>query len=345
MRIGYVPQSNSLQAPADRRRFVYYANKRGLDFEIADPSKNYDIVVLTEAADISQWRKFPAGKGKLVFQQINSYLKVGKHEWRTWLRGPAKFVARQNRFLQVNYTQAIQQMCKRADAVVCSTEEQRLDILEFCENVHPILDFHENMSKNKKKDYSRAERFRFVWEGQAQNIADFAVIRNVLSRLQDTKDFSLNFVTDLSYPMALRNIGKRSTRSLINRMCDVENTLLYEWNEALLSSISIACDLAIIPMRLQDPLFYYKPENKLLLFWSLGIPVVTSATPAYTRVMDKCNLNMSCHTENDWLSTLDRYMNNEEDRRYAGLAGLEYVMTYHTEEVLLAKWDTVLESL
>ena len=42
-RIGYVPMSNSFNSPGDKRRFVYYASKRNLTFEIADPLKKYDL--------------------------------------------------------------------------------------------------------------------------------------------------------------------------------------------------------------------------------------------------------------------------------------------------------------
>ena len=48
LRYGYVPYSSSLEMPGDRRRFVHYARRRGLDFEIADPSRAYDAVVLSD---------------------------------------------------------------------------------------------------------------------------------------------------------------------------------------------------------------------------------------------------------------------------------------------------------
>ena len=51
LRIGYVPYSNDMTKPGDRRRFCYYAKKRNIKFEIAQPSKDYDVVVLTEGAD------------------------------------------------------------------------------------------------------------------------------------------------------------------------------------------------------------------------------------------------------------------------------------------------------
>ena len=35
LRIGYVPMSNSFEAPGDRRRFVAYAKARNLEFTLA----------------------------------------------------------------------------------------------------------------------------------------------------------------------------------------------------------------------------------------------------------------------------------------------------------------------
>ena len=59
IRIGYVPINEDLiSAPGDYRRFAWYAENKGITFEIADFKKKYDLVVLTEAADISLWNKY-----------------------------------------------------------------------------------------------------------------------------------------------------------------------------------------------------------------------------------------------------------------------------------------------
>ena len=36
LRIGYVPMSENFQAPGGKRRFIYYAKSRNLQFEIAN---------------------------------------------------------------------------------------------------------------------------------------------------------------------------------------------------------------------------------------------------------------------------------------------------------------------
>ena len=83
-RIGYVPYSSSLAMPGDRRRFVAYARARNLPFELARPKERYDIVVLSELADISVWCDYPYGK--IVYDLIDSYLAIPRTDWKQMLQ-------------------------------------------------------------------------------------------------------------------------------------------------------------------------------------------------------------------------------------------------------------------
>src|SRR5438309_1369823 len=111
LRIGYVPCTPSFAAPGDRRRFCYYAAKRNLQFEIAQPSQTYDIVVLTQSADLSFWSRYPRGRTKIVFDFIDSYLALPRFDTKSLLRGVVKFAIGQNRRLLLNYKQGLEQMC------------------------------------------------------------------------------------------------------------------------------------------------------------------------------------------------------------------------------------------
>ena len=74
LRIGYVPMSNSLEAPGDRRRFVAYAKARNLEFTLATPEERYDLVVLSQMSDISVWCDYP--HGKVVYDFIDYTLML-----------------------------------------------------------------------------------------------------------------------------------------------------------------------------------------------------------------------------------------------------------------------------
>jgi len=343
LRIGYVPYGISLNQPGDRRRFCYYALKRGIKFDIANPSKSYDVVVVTERGDLGVWSKYREGKAKIVYDFIDSYLAVPRHDLKGIFRGLAKFAVGENRYLKLNYWKAVESMCRRSDAVVCSTEEQKKDILKFCENVHVILDFHGSVVRKVKEDYSSGDVFNFAWEGLPCNISFLYEINNVLTKLSKEKKIALHIVTDLEYYKYMGRYGHQRVSKLTNRLsCEVH---LHEWNEKTCSDIISKCDLAIIPIPLTNSLAVGKPENKLLLFWRMGMPVVVSATPAYARTMQKCGLLMYCRTKNEWMEILAKYMSNKKIRCEAGTRGRVFAENYYSEEIILDRWDNVFKSL
>jgi len=344
VRIGYVPCSTSLAAPGDRRRFCYYAAKRKLRFEIARPDERYDIVVLTQAADISWWGRYPRGGAKIVFDFVDSYLSIPRHDPKGILRGIAKFAVGQNRRLLLNYRKGLEDMCRRADAVICSTESQRERILPLCSNVHAILDFHGSVVRAQKRDYAADEVFHFVWEGLPGNLRHLLEIKEALRALQSTRRFMIHAITDLEYGRFLNGrFVKRSTlddaRKFGPPIC------LYAWNERTFSAIACHCDLALIPIPLWDPLCAGKPENRLLLFWRMGIPVLASATAAHARAMKESGVGMSCTSQQEWMAALQYYMSAEPARKHAGQRGQAFVGERHSEEKLLALWDGLLHSV
>lgn len=341
MRIGYVPYSDALDRPGDRRRFAYYAGKRGIRFEIADPAKDYDLVVLSARADTSVWSRNT--KAKLVYDLIDSYLAIPRTDLKGRLRGLFKFLARQSRYLQLDYWKAIGGMCARADAVVCSTKEQRQDILKFCPNVHIILDAHMGVTRAVKTDYRAGLPFRLVWEGLPQTLGSLELIRPVLDKLRNRYPIEMHIVTDRDYFRYMGQYGKTSTLEMAQRI--LPDVHFHEWKEADCADIICSCDLAVIPLSLADPFAAGKPENKLLLFWRMAMPVVTSASPAYARAMHAAGMNLAANTEADWLVALERLLGDETARREAGNLGKAYAEREFSEESLLARWDSVFASL
>jgi hypothetical protein len=235
-------------------------------------------------------------------------------------------------------------MCRRADAVICSTEEQRRDILPYCENVHKILDFQGDTLRNVKKDYHAGDVFNFVWEGLPENMWFLSEIRPVLLELKKKRKIAIHLITALRYGKYLH--GRLAQRRAEDEARKIFDPLyVYSWNEYTCSAICTSCDLALIPIPLHNPFAAGKPENKLLFFWRLGIPAIVTATPAHVRAMKECGLAMYCQTPLDWRSTLERYISDENGRREAGQQGKAFADTQHTEEQLLAQWDNVFSSI
>jgi hypothetical protein len=349
LKIGYVPLDKNFDHPGDLRRFCYFAEKRNIKFERANPSEVYDLVILSQNADISIWSEYQKGNCKIIYDFVDSYLNVPPWNLKGLLRGTAKYFAGQSRYLRLNHWKALQAMCQRADAVACSTEEQKKSILPFCNNVHVILDFHFTLMRSTKVDYSAGKPFNLVWEGMPGNLKFVFEISEVLEELSAKYDIAFHAVTDLSYGKYMRNYCIRSTLPLAKKI--FKNSYVHEWKAENLASTISSFDLAIIPIPLDKPfgldnsLAIGKPENKLLLLWRMGMPTVVSATLTYQRVMDQCGLPMTCRTQDEWFNTLEKYINDDTLRREAGQNGKSFVENNCSEDILLSKWDDLFSSI
>jgi len=341
LRIGYVPYSETYNAPGDYRRLVAYARTRNLYFENARPDLLYDLVVLSERADISIWSRYP--HGKIVYDFIDSYLAIPRTDIKQWMRGLAKYLMRQSRRLQLDYWRALSEMCARADAVVCTTDEQRQHIIRYCPNAHVILDIHSAVTHQVKTDYAIKKPVKIVWEGLPGNLYQLRSIRKTLFRLRERYPLELHVVTDLYGPRFLGHLGRINSEKLAKKC--FEPVVMEAWSQEKLAQSICACDIAIIPINMNDPLTMGKPENKLLLFWRMGMPVVTSATPAYRRAMERSGVGLSCEDESQWFTTLEGLIADESSRRRAGETGKVYADRYFGEEVIIRRWDSLFLSM
>lgn len=342
LKVGYGPYDRTLQQPGDRRRFVFYAKERGINFEIADPNEDYDLVYLTARADIARWSRY-GGSARIVFELIDSYLALPRYRPKNMLRGLAKYAARETSSLILNYHKGIEEMASRADAVVCSTEEQRIDLEKFCGDVRIILDVHREVERIVKTDYSRGDTLHVVWEGLVHTLDAFARIRPALEDFARSDKLAVHLVTDLTYHRYMKRFVKQSTQQLVDRV--VPGAQLYQWDAHLLPHLVTACDIALIPLNMDDPFSNGKPENKLLIFWRMAMPTLTSGSPAYRRAMEGAGLDMTCDDSDEWAKTLARYGSSEDLRRDAGEKGRRFCLEHHSEEKVLTRWDALFDSV
>jgi glycosyltransferase involved in cell wall biosynthesis len=341
-RIGYAPFNASFNHPADIRRFAGYARARGLPIEVARPDQTYDIVVVSEIADVPVWSEYR--DGKVVFDFIDSYLAIPRSDPKQFLRGLVWRANGRHSQLRFDFKGALEAMCARADAVVCTTDEQRADIGRFCPNVHTILDIHDNVLRSRKQDYAVSTPFNLVWEGLPSNIPQLKSISFVLRDLAKRHQLRLTIVTDLDRPGVLPFLPRIKSADVALEVFD--DIVLQQWDAATLSDNVTKCDVAIIPIFTEDPLTRGKPGNKLALLWRMGMPVVTSATPSYRRMQDAAGTGyLACESDADWIGALEKLMGDEAARRDAGDGGHSYVTEHLQTAQLLALWDGVFSSV
>ena len=356
LRIGYVPMNNESYHPFDLRNFIFYSRRRNLNVEIASPHKQYDLIVLSPKADITVWSRMPKGKTKIIFCLVDSYLAVKKWEIKSVFRGLARFFSREQKYLRWDYSKALMKMCERADGVICTTEEQKKIILNYCNNVHIILESHFKIARNQKLNYNVDGQIKIAWEGRPENIGTLEEIKGALIKLKKTHKLSLHVITDLEYKKYTNKFYNVSVINQIKKIFGDEfllNTVagnsslvyFYQWNPEMVAKIITDCDFSVITLDKNNPLMLGKPENKLLLFWRMGMPTIVTAIPSYIRAMKKCGLDTYCNSENDWIQKIEKYIVDPETRKKEGVIGKSFAEKDYNEEHYLNQWDQSLISV
>lgn len=344
LRIGYGGYSADFRHPGDRRRFCAYAAQRRIAYERADPARAYDLIVITHNADIPAWTARKRREGErlnFVFELADSYF-VQTNPLRRLLKGTARRLLGTDSRLSPDFLKTLIQACEAADAVICSTEEQRETIRRYNPNVHLSFDYFGDDLGTPKQDYARGERLRLVWEGQAVTLPNLTRLKSPLNDLRDR--IELTVVTD---PYWRRWVISGQGTPALEKLREIECPIIFHpWERGTFSDHIVACDLAVIPIDPADPMARGKPENKLVLLWQLGMPVLTSATPAYDRTMAAAGIDMTCRDLNQWSSRLEAMTRaTGEQLRDLGQRGRAFADRAYSMAEFQARFDAVFASL
>tara|TARA_B100001175_G_C19489088_1_gene631555 strand:+ start:608 stop:1663 length:1056 start_codon:yes stop_codon:yes gene_type:complete len=337
LRIGYWPNSRSLDAPGDRRRLIFYLENKGLDYEIYNPSRRYDLVYLSQAADITQIKKIKKTGAKIFYDNIDSYSSEGP-TFQSFLRGTIRYFMGQNQYPIFNYPNYLNNIAlPNVDAVVCASEEQLNIAKTFSSNVFCIPDhtFRENISF--KTDYLSKKIINIGWEGLGSNVYQLNILKDVLKEYSKTHEFNLHVITDKFSYKYMNRFLKIDIEKSLKKIS--KSIIFHEWKESSYSSILTSCDFAIIPIDLNSKMASGKPENKLINMWKMGIPVIASRTSSYKRVMSDCNLDLLCKTKIEWVDKLRMLSDNSDLRKIVAKKAYNYAMQNYSQDAVIGKWD------
>jgi len=340
--IGYVPHGSRLERPFDRRRFPCYARMRGLSFGTVTDWKDHDIIVLSPSADVTRWVDTPSDR-RIVVDLPDSYLDESQSLRRTF-RGLAKWAAGESRRPVLNHGRAIERLLERADAVVCSTDEQATRISRHSDNVHPILDLHSEIEV-LRPTINDGTGLDIIWEGLVATLPAVQQILPALRSLSDRCELRLHLVTDLRYQRYMNRFRTCLTEEIVADWgIDVR---LYQWSVDTLAEVAGRCDVAVVPVNLSDPMAVGKPENRMRIFWRLGLPVVASPSPAHDRATSLAGMGgqVLCATSDDWERVLERLYKWPAERLEIAEAGQAAALSVYSDGSLASRWDRLFRSL
>lgn len=345
LRIGYSPNSPDLAHPADRRRLVYWANKRGHEITL-DLNEKMDVLVLSGRADLTAWSR-KKERPPLILDLVDGYL--GKeHLWRDWIRGTGKVLTGHASGAPRPYRTIVAEACSNAQAVICETVEQRETITPYCKNTHAILDFHEEFpmlsfnNKNAERDFPS-----LMWEGLPFTAKGLLLLEEAFIEISKTLPIKLEMVTDLTYPLFLGRYFYRGTEKILGNIPNIlgDKFTLTKWSLDAVVQTAKKSDLAVLPLDPAGALNPLKAENRLLMMWRIGLPVLTSPSLAYTRVMADTGLNGICSSPSEWSHKIAEMIESPDLREQSVARGQQYVRDTHSEKKVLEAWDKLFESV
>jgi hypothetical protein len=351
-RIGYAGYSSDWRAPGDRRRFCAYAAHRRLTFERARLSRNFDVVLVTHNGDIAGWtarkRREPAAF-KFIFELVDSYLLRTNRAERL-LKALGRFAMGTESRLSPDFLRTLVDACETADAVICSTEEQRDTIRRYNPNVFTSFDYFGDELGPPKSDYSGSSKLRLVWEGQSVNLSSVASIAESINNLKDKVE--LHIVSDPRVPRFFNRYAAYSAKRALKKIkCEI---VFHPWQRDSFSSQITSADVAIIPIDPANAFAWGKPENKLIMMWQLGMPTLASPTPAYTRAVHEAGMvrdvsthtNLLCGDTFWWWVGLARTMpDRPNNRQRIGETCRAFAERAYSREEFLRRFDAVFEAI
>jgi hypothetical protein len=79
--------------------------------------------------------------------------------------------------------------------------------------------------------------------------------------------------------------------------------------------------------------------------WRLGLPCLTSPSPAYIRVASQAGVNAVCDTPKVWLENFNNLLSNPSFALEEIHRAQNYLHEHHNREGLLNKWDQAIETV
>ena len=346
LKIGYQPLSRTLTAAGDRRRLLFWAKNRGHEIVI-DLTKKVDVIVASENSDFQSPRLTQSGV-PVVFDLIDAYLSP-LNSWDDFARGLAKKLSGQISGNVKPFSHHVRDFCLTSSAVICSSPEQEAVIKPFNPNTHVILDSHDEIPlidpKLTRTTVSREHSI--LWEGQPATIRGVQQISSTLFQLSKKGDLHFDFVTDEKYFQLLGRYFQMDTLQLLKKDLGpiIDKIRIIPWTPDNLVASAKKSSISIIPIDLTVPMQKLKPENRLLIMWRLGLPCLTSPSPAYIRVASKAGVKAVCDSPKVWLENFSSLLNDPSFSLEEVLRGQNYLRENHSRQSLLKKWDQAIESV
>lgn len=342
----YDAYSADLNQISDRRRSGLWINLP--DFEVVgDDGAPLEIQVITPFTD-----PFLLGRLKpgvlTVLDIVDGYLIEDTPFIKDYLRYFFRSSKREALQKPKRFSKSLKEVCSKVNLIVVASNEQAKIAHLYNPHVTIIRDSHDELGKPlKMKAFDKTQEFNIFWEGLGFTIFHFEEAAKDLGVFLLETNSRLNLVTNETFPRYAGKFGKIDTKKLIQKIFGpaAKNVIIHSWSQEKVREIAKKCDFGVIPILENDKFGRLKPENKLLIYWRLGLQTLFSDTPSYVRLADEVGVSEYSVESGKWQEKLEEISRAQGCLNENMLNIHEYLSRFHSEEVILGQWKRALNSL
>jgi hypothetical protein len=181
--------------------------------------------------------------------------------------------------------------------------------LERTSVIESVIDAPHGLVK-KYSQRTPGDRIRVVWVGYPENLPLLAPVREALT---DSRLARYELVT-------------------ISRGAGVT----YQWHRKRVFEQILGCDIAVLPVAETD-WYRAKPNTRMTMFKSLGIPIIASPIDSYVRTLTHGRSCYFARTTSEWREAL-MSLRDPVRRQEIGLAGRDRILATYGLEAVGQKW-------
>jgi hypothetical protein len=189
-------------------------------------------------------------------------------------------------------------------------------VVEIPTTIQPVVD----------PPATRPEQPVVTWMGLPVNMTHLELIRRPLERLRTECDFRLCIVSSEPW------------------MCSWQEVEFVEWSEEASREALLSSTVGVAPLS-DDPWTRGKCALRSIQYGGHALPTVASPVGITHQVVRHGRTGHLASTENEWLHHLRTLLSDTHLVSTLGEQALAHVRTSYSDEIAVAKWSEVLETL
>jgi len=350
MSIGYLPHSQNVEGPVDRRRggrITKELQRYGFNISYYNPindQNDYDIIIISGLYNIDN----------IIIDlksRKNTYFILDQPDALLLSAGPhLRFISRIMRnirelkmklFNPNIYLRKIVELATVSDAIITNSTMQADVLLKYNKNVTAIPDILDEEYGGQLKKATQNNICRLVWEGFSENVLHFNSIRKALEILSAKYSIELLVYCNENIPKYFKHAG--SVKKYLSTLpC---RTIFCPWNKETCANDLLKGDIGVIPIDMRNKFASAKPANKLNIMRMLGLPVVATPTQAHKEAIHDGIDGFIASNTKEWVEKIGRLIDDINLRESVGIVGREKAFKNSSFSMIWPQWRSVFLSL